>query len=199
LATYHAAAAIGETLARVLESAAPRTDTLFSDSSFAFVKKLDTLPFVHGISVYLVRVSVSGARHNFPPRESLDGLRFKRALPVDLQYLLTAWSREDARRQSAMLLWAMRTLEDVAELPGNLINQHYGTDTPPFRGSESVQLALEPLSLQDQVNIWEPAKQNMQPSVSLLARAVPIDTDVVERSHGPAQTREFQLQPGNTQ
>lgn len=196
LATYHAAAAIGETLARVLESSAPRTDPLFSDASFAFVKKLE-VPFANGISVYLFRVSVSGARHNFAPRESADGQRLKRALPVDLQYLLTAWSREDARRQSAMLLWAMRVLEDLAELPGNLVNQHYGTDAPPFRGSESTQIALEPLSLQDQVNIWEPAKQNMQPSVSLLARAVPIDTDMTERSHSPAQTREFRLERGD--
>jgi hypothetical protein len=192
VATYHAAAAIGETLARVLEAAAPRADPLFADTAFSFVKELKS-PLSHGISVYLFRVAVSASRHNFPPREAADGRRLKRALPVDLQYLLTAWSREDPRRQSAMLLWAMRTLEDVAELPGNLINQYYGTDNPPFRANESVQLALEPLSLQDQVNIWEPAKHSTQPSVSLLARAVPIDTNVTEEPHALAQTRQFSL------
>jgi hypothetical protein len=192
VATFHAAAAIGETIARVLEHAARRSSSVITDSTFEFVKDLKT-PLQQGVSVSFYRLAVSASRQNFPRRENPDGSRQRTPLVLDLSYLLTGFSRDDPKRQSALLIWAMRVLEDLGELPGSVINQYYGTATPPFRGSETVQLAFESLSMQDQVNIWEPAKQNMQPSIGLLVRAVPIESEVSESSHAPVQTRDFEV------
>lgn len=194
MASFHAAAAIGETLIKVLDEAAPRSERLFADTSFVFAKDLKAPP-PQGVTLYFYRVATSACRQNFPVRENPDGSRRRHPLVLDLYYLLTGWSREDARRQAALLLWAMRVLEDLNSLPGAVINQRYGTDAPPFRVSEAVQIAFESLTVQDQYNIWDAARHNLQPSIGVIARAVPIETEMTEAVYPPAQTRELQFGP----
>jgi hypothetical protein len=189
VATFHAAAAIGEALAKVLERSVPAGDEFFAETTFSFVHNFRSPPR-DGVTLYFYRVATSGARHNFPQRTTRTGELLKRSLPLDFYYMLTAWGR-DARRQAALLVWAIRALEDAGVLHAATVNEFYGTTAPPLRGGEDVHLSFETLTLQDQVNIWEIAKQSMQPSVGCSARAVPIETTVVEQTPPPTQTREF--------
>ncbi len=115
-------------------------------------------------------------------------------MPIDFYFLVTAWGR-DAREQAALLVWAMRQLEDLNTIPAAVLNHNYGTPTPPFHEDEVVQVAFEPLSLQEHVNIWEIAKANMQTSATYVARAVPIDATETESQLGSVQTREFDVKP----
>ncbi|WP_437534786.1 DUF4255 domain-containing protein [Sorangium sp. So ce726] len=193
LATHHAAAAIGETLAKLLEGAALQSSETFQRAPFTFVRDLRSPP-AQGATVYLYRVSVSPSRHNFQARTNAQGQRFRAPLPIDFHYLVTAWGR-DAREQSALLVWVMRQLEDLGPLRAAVLNHHYGTTAAPFHEDEEVQVTFEPLTLQDHVNVWEVAKASMQTSAAYVARAVPIDTTETESRHGPVQTREFVAGP----
>jgi hypothetical protein len=118
-------------------------------------------------------------------------------VPVDLHFLITAWAKT-AEQQWALLAWALRAIEDNPVLPGGLLNQNAGSDpdgTPRnvFGAGESVELVGETLSLQDVVNVWEIARHNQQPSVSIVARSVLIDSLVEIPTGQPIQTRAFDL------
>jgi hypothetical protein len=194
LATHHAAVAIGETLARLLEGAALESSETFQHASFAFVRDLRSPP-AQGATVYLYRVIVSASRHNFQARTNPQGQQFRRPLPIDFHYLVTAWGK-DAREQGALLVWVMRQIENLGTLPAAVLNHHYGTTAAPFHEDEAVQITFEPLSLQDHVNVWEVAKPNLQTSAAYSARAIPIETTETESRHGPVQTREIVAKPG---
>jgi hypothetical protein len=193
LATFHAAAAIGETITRLLEGAAVHVGDALPRTTFAFVRELSA-PAMPAVTVYLHRVIVSTARNNFQGRTGPRGAQLRRPLPLDFSYLITAWGR-DAKEQAALLVWAMRQLEDLTTLPAAVLNQSYGTTTAPFQEDESVQVVFEALSIQDQVNVWHVAEKNMQPSASYIARTIPIDTLETESEVGLVQTRVTSFTP----
>ena len=150
-----------------------------------------------GVSIYLYRVVHNTTRRNLPPRKILNGDGFKPSLPLDLHFLLTAWARTP-EQQWSLLAWALRAIEDTPVLFVGLLNQNAGSDpdgTPQnvFSDDESVELVGETLSLQDMVSVWEIAKPNQQPSVSIVARSVLIDSMVEMPEAGHVQTRGFDL------
>src|SRR5690242_8922132 len=63
----------------------------------------DKLP-PDGVTLCLYHVAVNAAR-NRPPRVAPNGIRYRPSLPIDLQYLLTAWSA-NAEKQQRVLGWA---------------------------------------------------------------------------------------------
>jgi Pvc16 N-terminal domain len=194
-----AGAAVGTTIAKLLD-AARATD--FTNLKCEFSKGFASPSgSVESLTVLFYRAALSGARHNFTDREDAAGKRYRRPMVVDLYYWLTAWSA-DASNQVTYLLWAMRTIEDLGEFSGNSANFHYGTANPPFRDGETVQLMLDAVSLQDQVNIWERGKSNMQPGFGVIVRGIPIDSSreivtgpevqirKISLSHYPDEVRE---------
>jgi hypothetical protein len=52
---------------------------------------------------------------------------------------------------------------------------------------------LEPLSLQDQYDIWEGADQHRQPAAAYLARVVEIESLDVPREGAPVQVRDLEF------
>jgi len=58
-----------------------------------------------------------GARRRDPV-----GRRYRPSTPLDLWYLLTAWSSE-AEEQQRLLGWAIRTLEETPILPAGFLNR----------------------------------------------------------------------------
>jgi hypothetical protein len=198
VATFRAIAVTGNTIRNLLAEAWPR-DT-FPGAQFQLVQasNLTSAPFTDlGVSVYLYRVVFNSIRRSLPPRARLNGDRFKPSVPLDLHFLITAWARK-AEQQWALLAWAIRTIEDTPVLPAGLLNQNAGSSadgTPQdvFRDDESVELVAETLSLQDMVSIWEIAKPNQQPSISIIARSVLIDSTVEMPSGGLVQTRAFDV------
>jgi hypothetical protein len=188
VATYPAIAATGQAILTLLASASQPSE--FAGVRFELYQASDfqKQTIDEGISLYLYRVAVNGAVRNFPPRLSPDGRRYRPSLPLDLYYLLTAWAKTAARQQR-LLGWAMRTLEDYIILPQGLLN--YAVDQEVFRPSETVELILEPVTLQDLVNIWEVAKGNQQPSATYVARMIALESESEISEHPLVQTRVF--------
>ena len=69
MATYHAVAAVGEAIRRLLEDACPRGE--FPAAQFALIQAgdLQTAPMKEGVSLFLYRVAVNGAGRNRAARE----------------------------------------------------------------------------------------------------------------------------------
>lgn len=198
MATFQAIAVTGNTIRNLLAEAWPQD--VFPGAQFQLCQaaSLVSPPFTDlGVSIYLYRVAYNMTRRNLPPRNQLNGQRFKSSLPLDLHFLITAWARSP-EQQWTLLAWALRAIEDTPMLPAGLLNQNAGSDadgTPPnvFSENESVELIGETLSLQDMVSVWEIAKANQQPSVSIVARSVLIDSFVEMPAEGHVQTRGFDL------
>jgi len=119
-----------------------------------------------GVSVYLYRVTVSGARRNMPPTQSPTGKPYRQPLPVDLYYLITPWAKT-AEMQHLILAWSMRTIEDSPSFPSALLNS-YVPDS--FRPEEGVDLIHDTVSVQDMSYIWEAGKPNIQDLLGLFGR-----------------------------
>lgn len=188
MATYHAISAVGQAIVALLKTAGSA-----SELGSAEVKLFHARDFQkgleEGISVYLYRVTVSGARRNMPPTQSPAGKPHRQPLPVDLYYLITPWAKT-AEMQHLILAWSMRTIEDSPSFPSALLNS-YVPDS--FRPEEGVDLIHDTVSVQDMSYIWEAGKPNIQVSATFVARVVCIDSRVEQPEPGPpVQTRVFQ-------
>jgi Pvc16 N-terminal domain len=190
VATYRAIAAIGETLAGILRDAS--ADTEFDGFRFELYQASDfesEEPFTEGITIYLYRVAINATRRSLPPAVGPDGRRFRAPLPVDLYYLLTPWARS-AAMQHRLLGWVMRELHNVSILPAAVLN-HYVPEDDTFRANETVELVCDSVSVQDMMNILEPADLNEQLSVVYVARMIALESTIPLDESGPVQTRVF--------
>jgi hypothetical protein len=191
VATYHAIAAVGEAICRLLDDGCPRAE--FPAAQFKIIQANDyqTIPMKEGVSLFLYRVGINGNQRNRPARIAPDGRRYRPSLPLDLYYLLTPWS-EKAVKQHRLLGWAMRLLEDTTILPAGLLNS-IGPEHDTFRPSETVELICEPLSIQDITGVWQGLRADWQLSVTYVARLVLLDSEL-ELADGPrVQTHQFSL------
>ena len=201
MATYPAIAATGHAILTLLTTAAAGTE--FAGNQFKLFEASEFKTGIAGdggISLYLYRVAANTTLRNYPPRPSADGRRYRPPMTLDLYYLLTVWGG-DADKQQRRLGWAMRILEDTSSMPAGLLNQH-GPEPEIFRPQETVELILDPLSLQDFGTLWDLFKLNQdtgwQLSVTYVARLVSIDSFIELHDAGPVQTREFALGKGST-
>jgi hypothetical protein len=195
LATYRAIATVGQALAGMLKDAS--ADTEFDGFKFELYQAGDfksETSVKEGVTFYLYRVAINGARRSLPPTVGPDGRRFRAALPVDLYYLLTPWAKS-AAKQHRLLGWAMRKLQDLPILPASLLN-HYAPEADTFRQQETIELICEPSSVQDMMNILDPVDLNQQLSVVYVARMVLLESEVVLGEGGPVQTRVFDYGKG---
>jgi uncharacterized protein DUF4255 len=189
MATTQAIAATGQAILGLLSDACPKTE--FSSASFELYQISNfQSPMAEGISLYLYRVAINGARRNLPSTVGLDGQRYRPAVPLDLHYVVTAWART-AVKQQRLLGWVIRMLEDVPILPAGLLN-HYGPEPEIFKPSETVEVILESLSLQDWNNLWSASKTNTPTlSVGYVARMIGIESSMTLSEVAAVQTREF--------
>lgn len=189
MATPQAIAATGQAILGLLADACPKDE--FAAARFElyqlgnFGSAMD-----EGISLYLYRVAVNGARRNLPPTVGANGQRFRPAIPLDLHYILSAWSKT-AVKQQRLLGWAIRTLEDVPILPAGSLN-NYNPEPDIFKPSETVEVILESLTLQDWNNLWGATKIN-PPSLSVgyIARMIAIESSLALSEFSVVQTREL--------
>jgi hypothetical protein len=197
VASYQAISAIGQAVVSLLKSARPANEFPNIDVKLFQAKDVQTITDWEGVSLFLYRVTVSGARRQMPTTIGPNGLPYKRPLPLDLYYLLTPWAKT-AEMQHLLLGWAMRAIEDSIALPPALLNSHFPNDKP-FRNDETMELIHDPLNLQDLNNIWEIlGKHNVQVSASYVVRVVPIDSRLQEAPDaGPVQTRVFDTGVGD--
>jgi hypothetical protein len=192
VAKSQAIAATGQAILGLLADAVPKSE--FATARFELYQVGDFQPALdEGISLYLYRVAVSTARRNLPPTVAPDGKRFRPPIPLDLHFMLSAWAKT-AVKQQRLLGWAIRTLADSPVLPASLLN-HYGPETDVFRPSETVELILDQLTLQDLNNLWSATKISPPLSVNYVARMVAIESTVEMADAPGVQTRDFNAEP----
>lgn len=189
MARTQAIAATGQAILGLLADACPKPE--FSAARFELYQISNfSSPMEEGISLFLYRVAVNGARRNLPSTVGPNGERFRPALPLDLHYIASAFA-QTAVKQQRLLGWAVRLLEDVPILPAGLLN-NYGPEPDIFKPSETVEVILESLNLQDWNNLWSAIKTN-PPSLSVgyVARMIGIESTVSLSELAAVQTREF--------
>lgn len=187
MASSQAIAATGLAIVRLLSDSRPQPE--FSAARFELYQLGDfQTPMEEGVSLYLYRVAVNGARRNLPPTVGPDGARHRPPIPLDLHYIASAWAKS-AVKQQRLLGWAIRQLEDVPILPAGLLNQ-FGPEPDVFKPNETVEIILEQITLQDWNNLWSATKTNPPLSVGYVARMVGIESNVT-LSGVPVQTRDL--------
>jgi hypothetical protein len=192
MASFDAILVIARTIRGLLANSRPATR--FDGADFSILRSQDfpraASDLSIGVSVYLHRIAFNTLRRNQPPRIALDGRRFRPPTPVDLHFLITAWAKSP-EAQMEILGWAVRTLQDMTELPAGLLNRFAGERSDVFHPNETVELVGETLTPQELINIWEIAKANQQPSISYVARQVLIDSDTEMPDAGLVRERDF--------
>lgn len=190
MATYQAIAVTGQTIMGLLADACPKAD--FPDTRFELYQVKDfSTPMDEGLSLYLYRLSVNTSLRNLPPRTDATGRRFKPPLPLDLHYLLSAWSKTAARQQR-LLAWAARMLEDVSILPASLLNS-YAPEGEVFHPNEAVELMFDQVTLADMYNLWSATKFPPQLSIGYLIRMVAIESAQELHEYEHVQTRAYNM------
>lgn len=186
MASFHAVASTSQAILGLLAEACPRD--LFPSAQFALYQANDfKSPMDEGVSVYLYRLQVDASR-NTPAPMRADGTRRRPPLPLALSYLITPWAKEAAQQQR-LLGFCVQTLEATPSLPPGLLNV-YSADPNTFGLQESVELILDPLTVQDLSNIWQALNPAMQVSAGYIARVVAIESLPIV-SATPVQTREL--------
>lgn len=115
-----------------------------------------------GITLYLYRVTVNEHLRN-------DGDQFGTPpLTVNLHYLLTVWA-DEPKQEHQILAWALRTLHTHQALSSSDLTPDGGWGT-----GDLVQIIPAEISLEDQTRIWNSLHRGFRPSLTYLARGVPI-------------------------
>ncbi len=86
MATYHAISAISQAIVSLLKSARPASEFPNIDVRLFQAKDVQSSGDFEGISLFLYRVPVSGARRQMPLTIGPTGRPFRPPLPVDLFY-----------------------------------------------------------------------------------------------------------------
>ncbi|HEV2801589.1 MAG TPA: DUF4255 domain-containing protein [Pyrinomonadaceae bacterium] len=190
MASYEAIAAAGQAIIGLLGDACPKPE--FEGARFSLYQIKDFLsPMEEGLSLFLYRIAVNGARRNLPPTVGPDGRRYRPPLPLDLHYMLTAWGKT-AEKQHLLLGWAIRMLQDVPVLHSGLLND-YAADAATFRPGETIEIILDPLNLQDMSNLATLTKLNPPLFVTYVIRMVSVESKVALEEADLVQTRAFEL------
>ena len=114
-------------------------------------------------TIFLYRVAVNPATNNEP---GVSPESVSRPLPpVDLSHLITPWAK-DPRDEHLMLGRILQGLYDRAVLSGTDL---IGASWAP---GDTVRLALEPMTMQEQFCIWDSVEMPYRLSLSCVARIV---------------------------
>jgi hypothetical protein len=190
--SHHAIAATSNAIKLLLENAAPTSEWV--GTAFELYQAQDLQkpvdPARSKVSIYLYRVLLSTVRRDRGARLGPDGLRYPASIPLDLHYLVTAWS-SDARTSHQLLGWAIRVLDDTPVLPTALLNT-YQAGRAVFARDETVELVWDPLTLVDLYDIWQVSAQNQAPSASYVARMVQLDSEIPIDEGDPVKVRQFE-------
>jgi len=142
-----------------------------------------------GVSLYLYRILINDA-HRIPTGRIMpDGKRKQTQLPLDLQFLLTAWGA--ASLQHRIAGWMMRIVEDFPIIPAAYLN----TVAPGvFKSNENVEVVQGELSNEDLFHLWESLHHNKyQLSIPYVARNVRIESTQEYEEGIPIHERKFKL------
>jgi hypothetical protein len=154
VATYRAVEATSDAVVALLRDNYP-ADLPAPPLQFAvFTKSEFAAGLGAGVSLFLYRVYVDGTDRAPGGRVLIDGQQQQPHMPVQLQFLLTAWA-PDASLQQFLVGWMMRIVEDHPVLPAGLLNRRYDDDSPVFWPDETVELSAAALETEDLFHLWD--------------------------------------------
>lgn len=170
--------AVGESIARFLESSYPESLKADYGGSFQVVSSAELASdpeFESVVSLYLYRITVSEhLRNALPPGRRDRGV----PLALNLHYLMSVWANS-ADAEQTILAWAMRTLHDHPTLDATrlLPDAGWGRD-------EVIHVAPAELTNEDLMRIWDALTPSYRLSYSYVARVVVVDS-AHEQEHLP--------------
>lgn len=189
MATHQALAAVSRALIEAIRENCPRAELQLTSPGFEIYQPAQfDAPMKEGFSITLYRVAVNTAQRNLGLRLGADGRRYRPSLPLDLAYLVAAWS-DDSERQLRMLGWVIRFLEDTPVWSGPVLNSLQKPRQEVFRPNESVELICDPLALVDFLTLWDKLKPKFPASITYVARMVAVDSDHPVEIGATVQTR----------
>jgi hypothetical protein len=189
MAQHQAIAAVAAAIRGLLRERYPRDafDTLTVEMYQA--KDIEKGLTVDGFAILPWRVAINTQRRARGPRVDIFGRRFRPALPLDLSFLIIPVA-SSTEKQLRMLGWMMRALEDAGSITAAQLND-YLTEDGIFSVEEDVDLVCDPLSVVDQLSMWDRIRRHPL-FVNYLVRMVLIDSNqalddtgiVLERGFG---------------
>ena len=189
MAGYQAIAATSNAVRLLLENAGAGSE--WSAASFELFQADKLQSPVSGakprVSIYLYRVLLSTVRRDRGPRIGVDGRLYQPSLPVDLHYLVTAWSR-DAATAHRLLGWTFTVLHETPIIPAAVLNAY---QAGVFEDNETVEFLWNPLAAADLSDLWQVASIQQAPSGTYVARALRLDSTVALDDAAPVQVRQF--------
>ena len=189
MAQHQAIAAVAAALRGLIRERYPRADFGTLTVEFYQAKDVEKGISGDGFAILLWRVAVNLQRRARGPRIDMLGRRFKPSLPLDLSFLIIPVAAS-AEKQLRMLGWVMRALEDSSAVTASQLN-NYLTEDDIFAVDEDVDLVCDPLSVTDQLTMWDRIRKHPL-FANYLMRMVLVDSResieeagaVVERGFG---------------
>jgi uncharacterized protein DUF4255 len=173
MAQHQAIAAVAAALRGLIRERYPRDDFDTLTVEFYQAKEVEKGLTGDGFAILLWRVAVNTQRRARGPRIDIFGRRFKPSLPLDLSFLVIPVA-SSAEKQLRMLGWVMRALEDAGTITASQLND-YLTEDNIFSVEEDVDLVCDPLSVVDQLTMWDRIRKHPL-FANYLARMVLIDS-----------------------
>jgi hypothetical protein len=172
MATFHAVRAVGNSIVKFLDS---RYEPLRAQykASFKLVSSGDlsseeptNLDDV--VSLFLYRITVSEQLRNMRRPGAADG---PSPLPLNLHYLLTAWTAS-AEVEHTVMTWAMRVIHEHPILDASALMEDGG-----WRPDEVIHVAPEELTNEEMMRLWDALAPAYRLSYTYVARVVVIDPE----------------------
>ena len=186
MAQLAATHAVGESIATFLRNTYP--EPLRSDHPFSFtLATSDDLsnddPFdADTVSIFLYRIAVDQYLH--PGGTSIRRNESPRALPLDLHYMVSAWTANDFAEHTVMT-WVMAQLHWHPVLDRSNLSASGG-----WAPADTVQVTPSNISQEDLTRIWDVLAPNYRLSTTYVARVVHIDPPDGQ-DHRPVVAKRF--------
>jgi len=175
MATHHAIAAVSLALRELLDRGLRDADFPGARVTLCDATAAADAP-AEGLSLILYRVDVNSTLRRTPPRTVPEGRALRPSLPVDLRYLLSACSAE-IPTQHALLGWALRQMEGMPVLSGQLINETLANgalSAGALGPEEAVELVAESLPLEAWLRLRNALGSCVGPSMTYVVRTLHI-------------------------
>lgn len=143
------------------------------------------IPVEGQVALFLYRVDVNPIQRTLPPRPRFDGVRERRHLPLDLQFLLVPRAAQ-AQLQQVILGWMMRVIEDNATIPANILNSELEN---VFGPDEHIEVTPGTLSTEEILRLWDQLPSDFNICVPYYARVLRIESPISQLEGPPVLQR----------
>jgi hypothetical protein len=195
MANYSAIYSVGNSIAQYLQNQYPPDLATNFACQFKLISSTEiatedsgSSPLDQTVSIFLHRITIN---ENFRAATVLkDSSNTQPVIFLDLHYLLTYWGTS-AQAEQVVLGWAVQQLQSSPILDNSILTSDGG-----WSATESVQLVMADLSLEDILRIWDALGPKYRLSVAYLARVVRIDRAITPGGPVVATRFNFELQGG---